>query len=99
MVVTQSLPLSFAPPAWLRRWMELRIGVERPSQPMEDTLGSIDDRIHRPGDRLHGIPTIELNDPDLVLCYREADGEFYVYVEDVDWTLSRFAAATGMRGA
>lgn len=50
---------------------------------MEDALGSIYDRLHQPGDRLHGIPAIPLNDPDLVVRYREADGEFYVYVEDV----------------
>lgn len=74
---------SFAPPAWWRRCTELRIDVERPSQPMEDAFGSIYDRIHQPGDRLHGIPAIPLNDPDLVVRYREADGEFYVYVEDV----------------
>lgn len=85
MVLTLSSPppLSFAAPAWLRRWMELRIDVDRPSQPMEDAFGSIYDRLHQEGDRLHGIPAIPLNDPDLVMRYREADGEFYVYVEDV----------------
>lgn len=84
MVLSHSCPpLSFALPVWLRQWMELRVDVERPSQPMEDAFGSIYDRIHQPGDRLHGIPAIPLNDPDLVVRYREADGEFYVYVEDV----------------
>lgn len=84
MVLTLSSPPSlFTAPAWWRRCLELRIDVERPSQPMEDALGSIYDRLHQPGDRLHGIPAIPLNDPDLVVRYREADGEFYVYVEDV----------------
>lgn len=84
MVLTFSPPpFSLEAPAWLRRWMELRIDVERPSQPMEDALDSIYDRLHQAGDRLHGIPAVPLNDPDLVVRYREADGEFYVYVEDV----------------
>ena len=77
----------FRLPAWLSgltRPMELRIDVgQRPAKPLEGEFESIYDRIHTPGDRLHGIPAIELNDTELVIRYREADGEFYVYVEDI----------------
>lgn len=70
-------------PDWLRPTSELRIDVGQPAKPVEEEFESLFDRIHTPGDRLFGIPTIPLDDPDLVIRYREADGEFYVYVEDV----------------
>lgn len=64
--------------------MELRIDVgQRPAKPLEGEFESIYDRINTPGDRLHGLPAIELNNADLMIRYREADGEFYVYVEDI----------------
>lgn len=47
------------------------------------TLAPIYERINTPGDRLHGIPSVSLEDPELRIRFREADGEFYVYVEDV----------------
>lgn len=73
----------FAPPRWLSRLSELRIDVNHGPKRLDDEIDSIYDRIHTPGDRLHGIPRIPLNDPAFEIRYREADGEFYVYVEDV----------------
>jgi hypothetical protein len=70
-------------PCWLRQPMELRIDVERPVTPGADEFESIYGRLHTPGDRLHGLPAIELIEPELVMRHREADGEFYVYVEDI----------------
>lgn len=69
---------------WLRRATELRIDVgPHAAKPVSEELAAIHDRIHTPGDRLYGIPSIPLGDPDMVIRYREADGEFYVYVEDL----------------
>jgi len=64
--------------------MELRIDVgERPGRSQEEEFESIHGRLRAPGDRLHGIPSVPLNDPALRIRHREADGEYYVYVEDV----------------
>lgn len=63
---------------------ELRIDVDpAPAAGLGGELAAIHERIRTPGDRLHGIPRIATGDPDLVIRYREADGEFYVYVEDL----------------
>lgn len=70
-------------PGWLSRLMELRIDVSHDPKRLDEEIGSINDRIRTPGDALHGIPQIATSDPELVLRHREADGEFYVYVEDV----------------
>ena len=68
--------------SWLTRPMELRIDVSH--KPAEDEFESLYDRLYSPGDRLHGIPAMELNgQPELMIRFREADGEFYVYVEDI----------------
>ncbi len=70
--------------SWLNRPVELRIDVSPiPPQQLEGECASIHDRIHTPGDRLYGIPEIPLSDPRFAIRYREADGEFYVYVEDL----------------
>ena len=63
--------------------MELRIDVDPASTSASGALAPIYERINTPGDRLHGIPSISLKDPELRIRFREADGEFYVYVEDV----------------
>ncbi|MGE8317847.1 MAG: N-acetyltransferase [Comamonas sp.] len=69
--------------SWLYRPAELRIDVSPiPPRQLEGECASIHDRIHTPGDRLHGIPEIPLSDPRFAIRWREADGEFYVYVED-----------------
>ncbi len=61
---------------------ELRIDVDPPAATIEDELAALHGRLHTPGDRLHGIASIPLmDDPDLLVRYREADGERYVYVE------------------
>ncbi|MCW5655822.1 N-acetyltransferase [Hydrogenophaga sp.] len=78
-----SLPFPWPPlPARASR-TELRIDVARPTQPVADALENLHARLHTPGDSLQGIPSIGLGDPDLVVRYREADGEFYLYVEDL----------------
>ncbi len=68
---------------WLARALELRIDVSHRPAELDQEFGSIYDRLNRPGDRLHGIPAIGTDSPELVIRYREADGEYYVYVEDV----------------
>lgn len=69
-------------PGWLARIMELRIDVDPGSWILDNELDSLYRRITRPGDRLHDMPEVKTEIPGLVLRYREADGEFYVYVVD-----------------
>lgn len=61
---------------------ELRLDVD-PSTDRGKSLASVYDRIHKPGDPLHGLPTFGLRDPHLKVRIREADGELYAYVEDM----------------
>lgn len=77
------LTLPIGLPPWLSRLTELRIDVHHGPKRLDGEISSIYDRIQTPGDRLHGIPRIALDDPELVIRHREADGEFYVYVEDI----------------
>lgn len=60
----------------------LRIDVESDEHGFEREFQTLYDRMQRRGDCLHGMPARELQIPGLVLRQREADGEFYVYVED-----------------
>lgn len=70
--------------SWLYRPVELRIDVSPiPPKQLEGECASIHDRINTPGDCLHGIAEIPLSDPRFAIRYRAADGEFYVYVEDL----------------
>lgn len=62
---------------------ELRIDVQLRPDELEAELEKLYGRIHTPGDALHGIAVLPGPGPGLVLRYREADGEHYVYVEDV----------------
>ncbi|MCD0502660.1 N-acetyltransferase [Bordetella petrii] len=71
-----------AVPGWLTRIMELRIDVDSGSWKLDNELESLYTRITRPGDRLHDMPEVKTDIPGMVLHYREADGEFYVYVVD-----------------
>ncbi len=68
---------------WAIRPAELRIDVDpkkgRPSEP----LTPVYERMRAMGDRLHDLHLPTQDDPDLRVRYREADGELYVYVEDV----------------
>ena len=49
---------------------------------MEQELDALYERLYRPGDRLFGLCTRALPAPRFAMHYREADGEWYVYVED-----------------
>ncbi|SOZ18491.1 conserved hypothetical protein [Cupriavidus taiwanensis] len=67
----------------LPRALELRIDVELGPAEIERELDVLHGRIGRPGDPLHAMPALPAGAPGLRLRYREADGEYYVYVEDV----------------
>ncbi|MPM29687.1 hypothetical protein SDC9_76227 [bioreactor metagenome] len=76
--------LSLAPLAPLRP-AELRIDVHTGPDAIEQELQSLHDRLHTPGDSMHGIERLPLlSDPRFIVHYREADGERYVYIEDKD---------------
>jgi hypothetical protein len=78
---------SFALPiptiSWLARIMELRIDVQLPLSELERELDVLGRRLNRPGDILYDLPCLDINFPDLAFRYREADGEHYIYVEDL----------------
>lgn len=63
--------------------MELRIDVNQPDDSIEAELDILHGRLHRPGDALHTCSRLPDLLPGLVFHHREADGEHYVYVEDV----------------
>ncbi|CAG2157154.1 N-acetyltransferase [Cupriavidus numazuensis] len=67
----------------LARALELRVDVSPETAEVEHELGALHDRMRRPGDRLHGMPDMPSGLPGLRLRFREADGEIFVYVEDV----------------
>ncbi len=50
---------------------------------MDNELDAIHNRMNRPLDRLHALPEVKTDIPGIVLRYREADGEYYVYVVDL----------------
>lgn len=61
----------------------LRIDVDHSDASIESELDALYGRLHTPGDALNrcsGLPALQ---PGLRFHYREADGEHYVYVEDV----------------
>ena len=60
----------------------MRIDVALDHRDLEAELASLHARMGKPGDALHRLPAIATTLPDLAFRYREADGEFYVYVED-----------------
>lgn len=79
------MTLTFPMPLWgqaLARVLELRIDVSLGPGEVERELAALHDRMRRPGDRLHAMPAVPAGLPGLRLRYREADGEYYVYVED-----------------
>lgn len=73
-------PLAFAPAS--PRPLALRIDVELDQVEFDREFQTLYDRMQRRGDCLYDMPALELDMPGLVLRVREADGEFYVYVED-----------------
>jgi hypothetical protein len=68
---------------WFYQILELRIDVLLPPEELEAELGALYERLRRSGDILYDLPTIDIVMPGFVFRYREADGEHYVYVEDV----------------
>lgn len=63
--------------------MELRVDVQWSAADVDDELKSLHARLERSGLLKSGTGTISTQLPCLVLRHREADGEHYVYVEDV----------------
>ncbi|ARU06750.1 N-acetyltransferase [Comamonas serinivorans] len=68
------------PPALGNPVTELRIDVMLPL--VDGELEAIYERLCQPGNRLHGLPQRPLHDPQFTLHWREADGEWFAYVED-----------------
>ncbi|RAP64427.1 hypothetical protein A6B37_00145 [Achromobacter sp. HZ01] len=62
---------------------ELRIDVNHSPREVDNELDAIHNRMNRPLDRLHALPEVKTDIPGIVLRYREADGEYYVYVVDL----------------
>lgn len=63
--------------------LPLRIDVQLPADTLEQELDALQARLQRPGDPLHGLPGRDFGPPDLLLRQRQADGELYLYVEDI----------------
>ena len=74
------------PPWFAAGWplaTELRIDVDREEDRIENELEAVQDRMRTPGDALYGMPGAALGNPRFGVRWREADGEYYVYVEDL----------------
>lgn len=68
---------------WLARVMELRIDVQLPLSEVKRELEVLYRRLNQQGDILYDLACLNIPFSDLVFRYREADGEHYVYVEDL----------------
>lgn len=66
-----------------RHTMELRLDVQWSAASVEDELKSLQARLERTGLLNSGTNIISTHLKDFVLRHREADGEHYIYVEDV----------------
>lgn len=77
MGATLSLPPLLGP------WAELRVDVRLPSWAIETELRRLHSRMQREGDPLCGLPGADIRVPGFAFRYRVADGEHYVYAEDV----------------
>ena len=66
-------------PDWRPRPAELRIDVD----PGKATLAPVHERMRALRDRLQDMPGLVFDDPGLRARFREADGELYVYIEDL----------------
>mgnify|MGYP006145821153 CR=1 FL=1 len=71
-------------PSVQRLAMELRVDVQWSAVSVDDELKSLHARLEHTGLLKGGTSTISTQLPGLVLRHREADGEHYIYVEDVD---------------
>ncbi|MBR8142611.1 histone acetyltransferase [Burkholderia sp. AU19243] len=60
----------------------MRIDVQHCQHDIDDELDTLYARLHEPGHRLHHLPAIALGGAGLFVRHREADGEFFLYVED-----------------
>ncbi|KVA28003.1 histone acetyltransferase [Burkholderia cepacia] len=60
----------------------MRIDVQHSQHDIDDELDSLYARLHQPGHRLHGLPAVALGRSGLIVRHREADGEYFLYVED-----------------
>ena len=67
----------------LRPRAELRIDVQLPTDSVEAEIERVEARLHAAGRPLRGMATLDIQMPGLRFRYREADGEHYVYVEDL----------------
>ncbi|MDP3626428.1 MAG: N-acetyltransferase [Hydrogenophaga sp.] len=67
-----------------RHTMELRVDVQWSAAAVDDELKSLHARLERSGLLKGSSNIISPQLPGLVLRHREADGEHYIYVEDVD---------------
>lgn len=63
--------------------MELRVDVQWGSSDVEAELASLHARLARSGVLDHSNVVSQTRFPDLIFHHREADGEHYIYVEDV----------------
>jgi hypothetical protein len=62
---------------------ELRVDVQLRPDDLDAELAKLHARLDSPSDPLHRIPSIPSRLPGLVFRYRKADGEHYVYVQDL----------------
>lgn len=69
--------------AFVRPPLSLRIDVHLSPLEIERELETLYRRLHRRGDILHALPVLDLHLPGFTVRYREADGEHYLYVEDL----------------
>ncbi|KVO94840.1 histone acetyltransferase [Burkholderia ubonensis] len=60
----------------------MRIDVQHCQNSIDDELDTLHARLHQPGHRLHGLPAVALGTSGLIVRHREADGEYFLYVED-----------------
>ena len=68
---------------WWGRPAELRVDVDLPQTAIDNDLRRLQQRLQTPGDKLHQCETLPSPLPGLRLRHRVADGEHYVYVQDI----------------
>lgn len=76
--IAATLPHRIAPRAPCAT--ELRIDVMLPL--VEGELQAIHERLYQPGSKLYGLQRRPMHDPQFQLHWREADGEWFAYLED-----------------
>lgn len=67
----------------IRPTMELRIDVQQSPDSIEAGLEALYRRLSTPGNSLRGMSLLPIPLPGFAFHHREADGEHYIYVEDV----------------